>query len=203
MKLIPICLFALFVIACKHKPGQPSPAAQAADSTQARDTPTTFLPIRGLIEQDIQRVDSYASGILRKATVNGRQDSAYIKPAAFHQAASAFLLPELEPEVFRHSFTETSFFDESVGQIQFIYTPKDAANSLRNVVVYITPSPSGDQVSRFYFEREYRSGDTAIQQKLTWKTRQYCYVITLRQPASGSPSTQVEKLIWDPEQFGQ
>ena len=203
MKLLPVILLIVLATSCKNKVREQAPESNGHDSTAVKDSAVTFLPIQDLIRQDITRVDSFAGGILRKTSLGGKKDSAFVKPAAFHQAAAAFLIPELETDAFRRSFTESSFFDESTNQLQFIYTPRDVNNQLRNVVVYITPSPTGDKVSRFYFEREWKQGDTAVQQKLTWKTGQYFYILTIRQPQGGTPVTQFEKLIWDPEQYGQ
>lgn len=205
MKLFPALLMILFLSACKDNNSQSAGNDPAADkdSTLNKDSSTVYLPIIDLIRQDIRRVDSFAGGILKKTTINGKKDSLFIKPAAFHQAAAAFLMPELETSTFRQAFTENSLADESTGLLQFIYTPKDPATSLRNVVAYITPSSSGDQVSRFYLEKEWAAGDTTIQQKLTWKTNQYFYIVTIRQPKQGPPITSIEKLIWDAEQFGE
>lgn len=204
MKFIPVFLLMLILFACKDQPAQPAAGNNTVDSAAlAKDTVGSFLPIQSLIQQDIRQVDSFAGGILRKTTINGRNDSVFVKPPAFHQVANAFLIPELESGIFRKTFTETSFMDETVGQVQFVYTPKDPANTLRNVIAYITPSTKGDKVSRFYLERSYSSGDTAIHQKLTWKTQQYFYIVTIKEPNKGNPTTTVEKMIWDPEQFGQ
>lgn len=201
----PLALLIILLIACscKNKAGETGKdTITVIDTTQANDS-TTYLPIADLIRQDLQRIDSFAGGILKKSTVNGKKDTVFIKPQELHQTASAFLLPELETVNFRNSFTENSFMDQSTEQIQFIYTPKNPAVSIRNVVAYITPSPSGDKVSRIYLEREWTAGDTLIQQKLTWKTNQYFYIITMRQPKQGASSTSIEKVIWDPEYFNE
>jgi hypothetical protein len=201
----PLALLVILLIitsSCKNKAGEPgNTTTTLQDSARVNDSATSYLPIADLIRQDLQRVDSFAGGILKKSTINGKKDSVFIRPPALHEAARAFLLPELETTSFRRSFTENSFMDQSTEQIQFIYTPKDPAVSIRNVVAYITPSGSGDKVSRIYLEREWTAGDTLIQQKLTWKTNQYFYIITIRQPKQGAPSTSIEKLIWDPEHF--
>jgi hypothetical protein len=206
MKLFPALLVILFITACKDNSSQPAADSPVAGKdSAATDTTATYLPIIDLIRQDLRRVDSFAGGILKKTTINGKKDSLFIKPAAFHQSAAAFLMPELEATSFRQKFTENSLADESTGQLQFMYTPNDPAIALRNVVAYITPSssPSGDQVSRFYLEKEWAAGDTAVKQKLTWKTHQYFYIVTIRQPKKGPAITSIEKLIWDPEQFGE
>lgn len=204
MKLFPALFVILFITSCKDQ------TSQSADNTNTtgkdsttNDSANTYLPIKDLIQQDLKRVDSFAGGLLRKATMNGKKDSAFVKPAAFHEAANAFLIPELEATAFRQAFTENSLMDETTQQLQFIYTPKNPAVTIRNAVVYVTPSTSGDNVSRIYLEKEWAAGDTLVHQKLTWKMRQYFYIITIREPKQGPPSTSIEKLIWDPEQFGQ
>ncbi len=205
MKFFPVLLAIILIASCKNKGGQPEPAANTGtgpDTTQARDS-AIYLPVTDLLRQDFLRVDSFAGGILKKTTINGKKDSVFIKPQAFHQAASVFFMPELEKSTFRRSFTENSFMDETTGLLQFMYTPNSPSNTLRNVVVYVSPSTTIDQVNRFYFEKEWMAGDTLIQQKLTWKARQYCYIITMRQPKQGAPTTSIEKLIWDPEYFGE
>jgi hypothetical protein len=53
-----------------------------------------------------------------------------------------------------------------------------------------------------YFETAYNQGDTLIEKKLTWKMRKYFYILTVRQPKSGEAITSMEKLIWDPQHFG-
>lgn len=201
MKLLPVILLIALATSCKNKAGRPSTESGGADSTATKDSAVVFLPIQDLIRQDITRVDSFAGGILRKAALGIKKDSAFIKPAAFHKAAAAFLLPDLEAATFQNNYTESSFFDESTNQLQFIYTPKYATSEVRNVVAYITTSPMGDQVSRLYIERDWKQGDTIMLQKLTWKTNQYFYIVTIRQLPGGTAYTQFEKLIWDPERF--
>lgn len=215
MKLFPALLVILLIISCKDKASQPASddTAQPATDTarvggiSTGDTTATYLPITDLIRQDILRVDSFAGGILRKITIRGKKDSAFSNPAAFRQAAKAFLMPELETAAFSKAFRETSIMDETTGQIQFIYFPRDHAAILDKVVVYVVPASSSgsstDNVSRFYIEKKWMEGDTLIQQKLTWKTRQYFYIITIRQPKEQLSSTSIEKWIWDPEYFGE
>lgn len=203
MKFVPALLAIIVLASCKNKGSQPPPASTSpgVDTTQRAQDTGTFLPITDLLRQEMLRVDSFAGGILRKTTINGKKDSLFIKPEAFKQAANAFFMPELETGAFRRSFTENSLMDATTEMLQFMYTPKDPANALRNVVVYI--SPVNSQVNRFYFEKEWSAGDTLIQQKLTWKARQYFYIITMRQPKQGAPTTSIEKLIWSPEHFGE
>ena len=203
MKRINLLLPALILlaVACKHQPNQPAgPDQPTEDSVSAG----SYLPVADFIKNDIVRVDSFSGGILRKATTNGKKDSAFIKLPTFHQLASIFLLPELDSASFHDHFKEHSLMDETTAMLNFIYTPTSADGSLHNVMVYLTPSSTGtDKVNRIYLERSFTSGDTAVQQKLTWKMEEYFYIITIRQPKDGPTVTSMEKVIWDPQHFAE
>jgi hypothetical protein len=203
MKFFPVLLAIIILASCKNQGSQPPAATTSTGVDTAQHAPDTasFLPITSLLREDLLRVDSFGGGILKKTTVNGKKDSLFIKLPAFKQAANVFFMPELETSAFRQSFTETSLLDATTEMVQFMYAPKDPSNTLRNVVVYINPVNS--QVNRFYFEKEWAAGDTVVQQKLTWKARQYFYIITMRQPKQGTPTTSIEKLIWAPEYYGE
>ncbi len=188
----------LLAVACKHKPQQPAGDVQP---TQDSLNSGTYLPISDFIKNDIVRVDTYAGGILKKMNTEGRKDSAYIQPAEFHKLASQFLLTELDSASFHPHFTEHSLMDETTEMLNFIYTAKDPGSSLRNVMAFLQPSLATDQVKRIYMERSFNSGDTTIEQKLTWKMMEYFYVITIRQPKNGPAVTSMEKVIWDPQDF--
>jgi len=200
MKRIKLLLPALLLlaVACKHKPQQPAGNAQSNEDSLAS---SSYLPIADFIKNDIVKVDSFAGGILKKVTTERKKDSAYIQPAQFHQLANQFLLTELDSASFHGHFTEHSLMDETTQMLNFIYTAKEPAGSLRSVMVYLQPSLATDQVKRVYMERSFSSGDTAIVQKLTWKMMEYFYVVTIRQPKNGPAVTSMEKVIWDPQYF--
>jgi hypothetical protein len=196
--LIPALI--LLAVACKHKPKEPAGAIQA---TQDSLTATSYLPVADFIRNDITRVDSFAGGILKKSNINGKKDSVYIQPAEFHKLASQFIIPELDSTSFQSHFTEHSLMDETTQMLNFIYTAKQPNWPLHNVVVYLTPSMQDDKVNRIYMERDFNSGDTTIEQKLTWKINEYFYLITIRQPKNGPAVTSMEKVIWDPQLFSE
>ena len=191
-----LCLLA---IACKQKPKQAS-ADQAMQDSLAN---TPFLPVADFIRNDISKVDSFSGGILKKVTINGKKDSGYIQLPAFHQLASQFLVPELDSTSFRTHFKEHSLMDETTQMLNFIYTQNQPNWPLQKVMVYIKPSLSNDKVNRVYMEREFTSGDTVVQQKLTWKMQEYFYIISMRQPKNGPAVTSMEKVIWDPQYFAE
>ena len=201
MKRINLLFPALFLlaIACKQKPKQTG----TDQSTQDSLANTTFLPVADFIKNDISKVDSFSGGILKKVTINGKKDSAYIQLPAFHQLANQFLVPELDSASFRGHFKEHALMDETTQMLNFIYTQNQPDWPLQKVLVYLKPSLSTDKVNRVYMEREFSSGDTVIQQKLTWKMQEYFYIISMRQPKNGPAVTSMEKVIWDPQFFAE
>jgi hypothetical protein len=203
MKRIFLFLPALFILAhaCKQKPKEPAPGT--SQSTEDSLETNSFLPVADFIKNDIARVDSFAGGIVRKMTIDGKKDSTFIQLPAFHQLANQFLVPQLDSASFHEHFRESSLMDETTQMLNFIYTSKQPDWPLQKVMVYVQPSLQNDKVKRIYMERVFTSGDTAIQQKLTWKMQTYFYIITLRQPKNGPAVTSMEKAIWDPEYFAE
>ena len=202
MKLIKFLIPALIVLvaACKHKPKES--VATVSDSKDSVSS-GSFLPVAEFIKSDITRVDSFSGGILVKANINGKKDSAYIQPPHFHQLANQFLFPELDSASFHEHFTESSLMDETTEMLNFIYTPKQANWPLQKVMVYVSPATTGDKVDRIYMEKDFTRGDTSFHQKLTWKSGEYFYIISLEQPNNGPAVTSIDKVIWDPQHFSE
>jgi hypothetical protein len=203
MKRICIFLPALILLAaaCKQNPKQPEGIVQSTEDSLATGN---YLPVADFIRNDIARVDSFAGGIVRKVTVNGRKkDSSFIQLPVFHQLANQFLLTELDSASFHAHFKESSLMDETSQMMNFIYSQKQPDWPLRNVMVYVKPGVQSDKVDRVYMERDLTSGDTAIQQKFSWKMQEYFYIITMRQPKNGPAVISMEKVIWDPQHFGE
>jgi hypothetical protein len=181
-----------------EKPIEPvNPASANADT----DT-TAHLPIADFLRDDIRKVETFAGGILQKVSRGTQKDSTYLRLEEFQRRAQQFILKELDSAYFQQHFKQTSLMDETSRLLNFIYTPKDSVSSLQKVVVYVAPSLASDNVDRIYMETASNEGDTIVEKRLTWKMRQYFYVLTRKQPKTGDPITTMEKLIWDPQHFG-
>lgn len=191
----------MLAVACKQNAKQPADSDQTAREDSLANS--KYLPVADFIKMDITRVDSFAGGILRKVKTGAKKDSAYIQLPEFHKLASQFLIPELDSASFQQHFTEHALMDETTQMLNFIYSPRQSAGTLQNVMVYLKPSLQTDKVNRIYMEREFSRGDTAISQKLTWKMQNYFYIVTIRQPKSGPAVTSMEKVIWDPQFFAE
>ena len=123
-------------IACKQKTQTGRrPISHAATPCQHR-----ILYRCRLLQGDIRNVESYAAGILRKATIKGKKDSAFIQLPDFQRIAKQFLLKELDSALFQEPFQETSFMDQTTQMLNFIYTQKNTDSPLQKVMVYVKPS---------------------------------------------------------------
>lgn len=201
-RLLAISLVVLSISSCGDKTEQQKETTADTTKTAAISDTTEYLPIAQLLEEDIRNVETYAGGILRKATNGNARDSVFIQYRDFQGIAGQFLLKELDSTYFKANFTETSLMDETSHLLNFIYTARDTASSLRKVIVYIEPTMATDKIDRIYMETSDRKDNVQSDKRLTWKTGQYFYTVTRRQPLTGDPQTIMEKVIWDPQHFG-
>ncbi|MFT3825731.1 MAG: hypothetical protein QM731_17555 [Chitinophagaceae bacterium] len=190
------------LLSCKnnHNKADNNNILPVAADTTGQSTP--YLPVNAILSRDKKLADSFATTFLKRAEMAGKKDSAYISPEEFGKLAAAFFPAELQDSLaFRQNYTESSVMDETMGLLNFIYIAKKPETSLQQVVVYVSPEATTDQINRVYMERTFTQGDTLIRQKLTWKLKQYFYTITIKQPANGEPVVINEKVIWNPAQF--
>lgn len=203
-RLLLLLILTTSLFSCSDEAEGPKQEATAAtpDSTAKTGSAESYLPVEALLQDEVRNVEAYAAGILRKATIKGRKDSAFIQLPQFQRIAEQFMLKELDSAFFRDHFEETSFMDQTTQLLNFIYTSKDSASPLQKAVVYVRPSETTNTMDRVYLETVYNQGDTLIEKRLTWKMRKYFYILTVKQPKSGNAITTMEKLIWDPQHFG-
>lgn len=204
-RLLLLLILTTSLVSCSDEAKEPKQEATTTppDTAAKINSAESYLPVQTLLQAEVRNVESYAAGILRKTkNVRGRKDSAFIQLPQFQRIAEQFMLKELDSAFFRDHFEETSFMDQTTQMLNFIYTAKDSVSSLQKAVVYVRPSETTNTTDRLYFETVYNQGDTLVEKKLTWKMRKYFYILTVKQPKSGNAVTSMEKLIWDPQHFG-
>ena len=185
-------------LSCKNN--QQTAGNSDVQDTTAQSSP--FLPVGAILNNDKKLADTFATAFLKRVETGSHKDSAFINPAEFNRLSMAFFPSVLmDSAAFRQHYNESSIMDETTGLLNFIYTAKDVSDSLHQVVVYISPTQTTDQTNRVYMEHAFKQGDTLVQQKLTWKLKQYFYILTIRQPATGDAVITNEKVIWNPEKF--
>lgn len=174
----------------------------ATDPTQlSPPEDSSFMPVLDLLKEDRERVKTEAGGILQKTTGGPTADSAFLTLEQFLSLSSSFLLPELDSARFQESFSETSFLDESTGLLSFLYTLQKDSGRLKQVIVYISPGATKDQVNRISLDLQEPAPEGARTIKMTWKIKQYFMIVTEEPSRNGIPKRTVQKVIWDPNLF--
>jgi len=191
-------LLLLFFPFCKSKSTDTTSKPGITDSAAGG-----YLPIPELIKEDINRVDSFAGGILLRKSKDGKKDSSFIPLSVFKELAGIFLDPGFDSASFAQSFSETSLMDETTQQMNFIYTANRDSGSIRKAIVYVQPNQAVNQISRIYIEKSFASGDTLVEQKLTWKMNAYFMVATLRTVRDKPLPLEIQKVIWNPSLFAE
>jgi hypothetical protein len=193
-----VLLFSWSIIACKNKnQSKPPESGTVPNENESK----SYLPIASFINEDIRNVDAFAAGILLRTKNGQKTDSLFIKPEEFKNLAREFLTSDLDSAIFSNEFSEESIADQATQTINFIYTSANDKTILRKAIVYVTTSQSTDKVSRIYMEKENKSGDTTIKQKLTWKIKQYFIITEIRQTSQGFNSVITRKATWDPQLY--
>ena len=185
---------AIFLFACGDK--KPADTQSAAPVKDTAATPKQFFPVMEFIKGEISAVDSLPVGI-KKYTGSDEQKFVYIKPDEFHRLAAAFTPAEISDSIFQNNFKETSFLDRSSNSATFFYSAKNDNSPVRRVHVLTVKGDVYDQVKSIYLQKNYRSGDTAISQKLYWKPKQRFQIITETTAGSAPPQSTVVNVVWD------
>lgn len=192
----------VLMISCqqKSKKAESENVSSAVADSAAADR--TYLPVNSFIQEDRNKVESFAAGILKKSTINGKTDSSFIQLTDFKSLSQQFDLPGFDSAYFIQHYTETSFLEKSTNTVQFLYNARDADNPVRKIIFYVKQTDMGDKVDMVYLERDTVSGDTTTSQRLTWKMGHYFIIATNRETPGGYSKISKDQVIWESSDFG-
>lgn len=125
------------------------------------------FPVTDYLLGQLHEIENTPITPLMTEEKNGKVDCAWVKREEVRNLATPFLQPAIDSNLLRNSFSGSSFLDQSVNAVTFIYTAKPgaaSASALREITVYVTPE--SNTVERVYLVKE--SGDSLLQ--LTWKS---------------------------------
>lgn len=166
-RLLPVTLFALFIIACKSsKKENPAPGKKTEEQGE------NFIPYVALLQKQVSLVDSTPLAIYKYITDStGRLDSATIQRDEFHQLARSFMEPDIMN--LQKEYASSSFGDQSTGLVNFTYTAKDSAKEVQRVNLRFKPGTPARLTS---LDMIRHSGGHI--QKLFWKSNRFFHIIT-------------------------
>jgi len=182
-------LVIVFAWGCKNEDKQTEPKDQ-------------FFPAIPYIKSQIAKVDTSLYSIMRIVPVDSaHNDTTYLRREQFKDAASEFLaLPDLTQPEYNGRFTEQNTFDESLGRVVMIYSPKDAKKEeVQRQEVLIKPQPgtSEDQVTSIFININQSNKDSSIEKKMLWQVDESFQVTTIKQYPGKPEVTSTYKVSWN------
>jgi hypothetical protein len=101
------------------------------------------------------------------------------------------------------NFTESSFMDKTTQSITFTYTPVDGALPLQRVDVQTTAGIRAQEVKSIYMERTHQAGDSAILQKLLWRSKHGFMIINQVRVKGQAPKEEQIRVSWASDEEDQ
>lgn len=190
-RILLVFAFAYIITSCNSAAGNKEIAA--TDSTVTADTSKAFLVTSYILSQ-IQDVDSTPIGVMLITEKDGKTDSAFVPKETFDKYARQFIEPDLNDTTLSKIYRQDNFYDATINKVVQNITTKKEDAIISSVQMYFNQENS--RVTGLYMEKNFRSGDTSITQKMRWKHNRNFQIITLKY-INGKEIILNQKLVWD------
>lgn len=190
MGLVFLILFIFFTGRCTN-----NHSSSIAGQTKESMDDQSFFPITQFIKGQLREIDSLPVTPLKIVTLNGREDSQWLKKENIRAFSEPFLQTEIDSAYLNRFYEKKTFMDQTINAITLTYDAKNTSTDFKTLVVYI--SPQSNKVTRIYMVKELtgREGHQTIQ--LTWTTNHWCKMTTITEMENMPPIVKEEKLIWN------
>lgn len=171
---------------------------QTANLGSSADTSKSFFPVTDYILGQIHELNNTPVTPLKITTYKGKTDSVWMKPEQITEFVQNFITPVIDSVKLHDLFKEKSFLDQTINAFTLTYDPvKQVADTfiLRRWDVYI--DAGANTVKRIYIEKNLSKKNVGYLQKLTWRTGQYCKIITMNESDTSLQNIKEEQLIWN------
>ena len=167
------------------------------NSTLAKNTVPSqaFFPVTNYILGQLREIDSLPVTPLKITTINGIDDSVWMKKEDIRIFAKPFLYPDIDTANLKSFFIESSFLDRSINAFTFSYDPITTlpdSFSLKRWDVYIDPQKN--IVKRIFIIKEQKNNGSLQTIQLTWKSNSWCKITTIT-TAPGNQSNRKEEIM--------
>lgn len=198
MKKIIVLLLAVYMLAaCKSKNGSggnDSIADSTASADSAGSDSAKLFLITPFILSQVQYVDSTPIGVLLRTETDGKKDSAFISKEYFKQLADNFIKPDLNDTSLSKEYNENNYFDAAINKVVQDISTKNKEAIINNAHIYFNKDTR--KITGLYLEKSFNNGDTAIKQKLQWKTDRNFRIITFKY-IDGKELITNQMAVWD------
>jgi hypothetical protein len=188
-----IILFLFLQYGCKQKDNVSARQTQT-DSTEEQ----SFFPVTQYLRGQLREIDSLPVTPLKIISINGKEDSIWMKKEDIRPFAEPFLHPLIDSANLKRLFVTKSFLDQTINAFTFSYDPIDKLPDtlqLRRWDVYIDPQKN--TVTRIYIVKEINNNGTLQTIQLTWKSNQWCKIATITEQPNKQQDIKEETMKWD------
>ncbi|HEY8688368.1 MAG TPA: hypothetical protein VIM07_03975 [Chitinophagaceae bacterium] len=190
-----VIFIAFLFVGCKEQQSQ-TPQQTIKDSIEE----SAFFPVTEFILGELAQIDSLPVTPLKIITVDGKEDSIWMKKKDIRNFAQTFLHPRIDTSNLKDLFTEKSFLDQTINAFTFSYDPISTlpdTMQLRRWDVYVDATKS--KVKRIYIVKGINEKNAATKQtiQLTWMAGHWCKITTITEQGNTPPKIREEKMIWD------
>src|SRR6478736_3822987 len=182
-----LVIYSALLLACSVS------ACRSKSKEAAKDV--EFYPVGSFINAEVLKLDTIPLAVLKKTTINGKTDSAYISKSEFKEDAKAFLEPDITDPKLKKLYTETVFMDATLNMITLTYSPGENEAEVRKLDVLL--DPDNNTLRRIYMEKQKKNGDSVVTRKMMWNAGHSCQVISLTKIGSQPELVKLEKWVWD------
>ncbi len=165
MNKLLVCLLLLSVFAsCKSKP----------DSTKV------YFSVVNFIGSQVRQVDTTQLSFTKITTVDSLSDTSKITKEEFNRHAKEFLaLPDIASSDKMNDFKETNDYDETLGDVLLIYTPKKDDAEIRNETIMMQPDDNGNTHVKTILINTINTGkDSTVEKNMTWHVDKRFQIVT-------------------------
>ena len=170
------------------------------NTPQQKDTTEkhTFFPVTEYIKGQLREIDSLPITPLKIISINGKQDSIWMRKEDIRFFAEPFLHPQIDSTNLQNLFTEKSFLDQTVDAVTFSYDPIGKLPDsllLKRWDVYIDPQKN--TIKRIYLVKEITNNGQQQTVQLTWKSNKWCKITTITETPGKQTIIKEETMKWD------
>ena len=153
-----------------------------------------FYPVQEYFYTQIKTIDSNTTITLVLIDTVGNKKSTAINKNEFTELCKPFFENNIADPSIKKYYRESVFLDETTGSYTFNYTSVNNSLPLRTLDVLLDTTTQ--RVKRVFITQTKTGGDTAIIEKIGWKTDQSFFINRIFELSGNKDSIQQITVIW-------
>ena len=157
----------------------------------------SVFPVTEFLKGQLKEVEKSPVTPLKTTILNGHVDSAWTSRDSIRDFATPFLTPIIDSASLSAYFNGDSFLDQTINSVTLSYEANDklpADIPLRGIDIYVDPTEN--TITKVYLLKETNVGPLNTKVQLTWKTNEWCSIVTITQNNGEKPVIKEEKMTW-------